>query len=148
MRTLAIIAACACLGAAPASAADGVPDFLSAGQTYANDEKTCKDSEDGEFEGLKLSQAGIFGYEFGCIFVAWHPVKYEGATTFDNYIAITQCGDDSGINRPDAVSITNNSGELTVTSQNDYATAGARQTEEGTDPYEAGMINETFKLCK
>jgi hypothetical protein len=127
--------------------ASEVPDFLSKGQTYATDWKACVGFADGGApdDSNTLDKNGIFGYEFGCTFVEFKPVIFEGRTT--GHLITASCGDDSGINRPDIFDVYVYDNIVTATSQNDYIYDTLRQREDG-DGASWGFINKQFEMCQ
>ncbi|MFZ1813013.1 MAG: hypothetical protein WBO55_00500 [Rhizobiaceae bacterium] len=128
-----------------------VPSFLAGGQVYATTPEACKGLDAGgdESGGLKLKADGISGYEFGCQFVDFIPVRYVDVPEVTRYIAIASCGDDSGITRPDMIDLSIFDDAVTATSQNDYNYAMSRlDASSDNDPFEAGIINEQFALCR
>lgn len=124
-----------------------VPDFLSNGQTYATDWKACVGFADGNApdNANTLDKTGIFGYEFGCTFVEFKPVIFEGRTT--GHLITASCGDDSGINRPDIFDVYFYDGIVTATSQNDYIYDTLRPREDG-DGESWGFVNKQFEMCQ
>jgi hypothetical protein len=143
------VAALAC-GFPLVGAADEIPSFLSKGQSYASDPKVCKgmDAEGAPEDGLIVKADGLSGYEFGCTFVQFLPVKFADVDEINSYVAIASCGDDSGITRPDAISLSYYDDQLVVTSQNDYNLAGAKPNDGKGDPYLEGIVEKHFDLCK
>ncbi|MCW2307400.1 hypothetical protein [Rhodobium gokarnense] len=91
-----------------------MPDFFN--KTYATDPAACKDQAAREESGaLVLDKTGIFGTEFGCTYRDFWGGK-DGTVT-----VLVSCGDDSGITRPDMLSvIREQNGELRVQSQNEF----------------------------
>ena len=108
-----------CLNWTALAVAKELPSFLKE-TVYSTDPSKCGDVT--EDDSLQLSKEGIFGLEFACTFLGFQMDK--DADTGEVYLAVAQanCGDDSGINRPDLVTLIHNKGEesVTVQSQNDY----------------------------
>lgn len=141
------------LGAALVSASGGsamgeTPAFLSGGQKYATTPGACTSPDEGEGEGLTVTQSGLFGYEFGCNFASFLPVRSEGESEPFIWIAIAACGDDSGISRPDQFTIGFYENALNVTSQNDYVAAASKGFDENTDHFQTGIVEKRFELCR
>ena len=113
----------AALGASASAQDADAPDFIDG--TYATDPKACKaDANPEETQALTIDSNGIYGFEFGCTFLDnWSELNGEETT---GYIALASCGDDSGIIRPDFISIIpEGDDELRVQSQNEYAISEA-----------------------
>ena len=135
----------------PAIAGD-MPDFLN--KKYATDPAACKGPiGDDNADALVLDKTGIAGLEFGCSYLDFWPGK-DGAVT-----ALVSCGDDSGITRPDLLSIIDNgNGEVRVQSQNEFVMGSVANSltpppaEEGKDETDNGEISfdyvsGTYALC-
>jgi len=106
------------------ASATEVPDFLK-DKVYSTDPSKCGDAT--EDNSLQLSKEGVFGLEFGCTFLGFDMEidKDTGKT----YLAIgrANCGDDSGVNRPDNITLVVQSDEMiTVQSQNEYLVSEAQ----------------------
>ena len=129
----------------PAQAAE-LPPFLSAGQVWSTDERACGNPEEGIVEVFFTASAeGVFGYEFGCNFASFMPVRSADGEVY-SWVAVAACGDDSGITRPDLFAFTQYEDVLTVTSQNDFQwSTGREQTEEEA---QWSLVNREFALCK
>ena len=130
------------IAAIPATAiAAGVPEYLK-GKRYAFSDNACHyepEPETGEdttfLSTLEVNEVGIVGYEFGCTFLEFFPGDAESDTPYVQTV-LASCGDDSGITRPDMISLVFNTEEpsVTVQSQNEYVTGDA-------------MISRTYPLC-
>lgn len=131
---------------APAGAQE-VPPFLASGQSWSTDERACGNPEEG-VEGVfyVASKEGLFGYEFGCNFVDFRPVRNSDGETY-GWLATASCGDDSGITRPDMFSLSEYDGMLTVTSQNDW-NASLINTDPTEEDAQWSLVNREFNLCK
>ena len=134
--TLLIVAIPTCAMAA------GVPEFLK-GKRYTYSEETCVGEDELPAEEdaditttLEVNEAGIFAYEFGCIFLDFWPGDTDSDMPFLQTV-VASCGDDSGVTRPDLISLVFDTSEpesVTVTSQNEYVMG---QT----------FISRTYPLC-
>ena len=154
-RKLALVALCTSL-AAPAFAGE-LPAFLK-DKKYATDAIACSaDHGENEVGALAIDKAGIFGYEFGCTFLEfWHHSDAEGALL--DVTALVSCGDDSGITRPDMITIIKDSDEtLRVQSQNEFvqgelaamsAPTPAEGEEDSDEPINFDFVSATYTLCK
>ena len=148
LLTMAGAAVFACI---PVGAKAGeTPPFLSGGQFYGENTLACDEAKSGagEGEGLYMKGEGVFGTEWGCTFLDFLPIRYEDGGEVNGYVAITSCGDDSGISRPDMFELDFYDGIVTVTSQNDYTAASAKPYNEQEDPFSIGIISKQFALCK
>lgn len=147
MKTLHLISFVGFLVPSALAISAEIPDFFEGGKTYASDWKACVGfaGDGAPDDSNTIDQSGVFGYEFGCTFVDFKPVSYNGRIT--SYIAMASCGDDSGINRPDFFDISFYDGNVTVTSQNDYIYDTLRPREDG-DGESWGFINKQFELCQ
>jgi hypothetical protein len=130
--------------AIPANAmAAGPPDLLK-GQRFTYSEQSCRGEPEPETDDmtailstLEVNEAGIFAYEFGCAFLEFWPGD-EASDMPYNQTVLASCGDDSGITRPDVISLVFDTGEsqsVTVTSQNEYVMG---QT----------FISRTYPICR
>ena len=101
------------------AAASDVPEFL-AESMFATDASKCQETIG--HEGLQLSKDGIFGHEIGCRFLSFS--KDEDPETGEVFAVVAQanCGDDSGINRPDQFTLMpdTQASVVRVQSQNEY----------------------------
>ena len=121
--------------------AAGPPEYLK-GKRYFFSENACRyepepdTGEDTSFlSTLEVNETGIFGYEFGCEFLEFWPGDAESDTPFIQTV-LASCGDDSGITRPDVISLVFNTEEpsVTVQSQNEYVMGQS-------------TISRTYPLC-
>lgn len=129
--------------AIPATAtAGGLPDYLK-DKRYTYSENACRgepepnaDDMTAILSALEVNEVGVVGYEFGCIFLEFWPGTDESDTPY-NQTVLASCGDDSGITRPDMLSLifSDEPPSVTVQSQNEYVTG---QT----------YISHTYPLCK
>ena len=138
------------LAAEFASAADA-PKFLK-GKKYSTDPAECSVAEPAESEALVLSEQGVFGYEFGCVFVGFFEEKSADNSSV-SHIAVASCGDDSGITRPDLITLILQPDKrtLTVQSQNEYVVAEAvrlaKKDQQGDDD-NLSFVSKDYTLCK
>ncbi|MGF1501297.1 MAG: hypothetical protein ACFBSD_05735 [Paracoccaceae bacterium] len=114
------------VGSGAPAGADGAgapPEWLSG--RYASDPAACP--ADGLAEdALVLDAPLLTGYEFGCVLLGFWPVRWSPTDPGEATVALASCGDDSGITRPDLLSIIREpDGTLTLQSQNEYARASA-----------------------
>ncbi len=139
---------------APALAAD-VPDVLK--DKYASDAAACKaGAESEEIGSLTLDKDGFKGTEFSCSFLQFWKEEQDGKVTA--YTALMSCGDDTGVTRPDFVTIVpGQDGTLRVQSQNEYLITEATamnapadgqdgDNEGGFEPFE--FVSATYTKCK
>ena len=152
MRILLSIAMSASLLGAEALAQD-VPDFLK-GQVYSTDNESCGDNVEGE--GLQLTGEGIFGPEFGCTFLGFTEDRDEETGRLNMIVATANCGDDSGINRPDMVTLSPyiEGGQVIVQSQNEYVVSeveyliAQKLGRELPEKSEYAWVSQTYNICK
>lgn len=108
-----------CLNLTAIGVAKELPTFLE-DAVYSTDPSKCGDVT--EDDSLQLSREGIFGFEFACTFQGFQLDR--DADTGEVYLAIAQanCGDDTGINRPDLFTLIHDRTEnsISVQSQNEY----------------------------
>ena len=138
--------------ALPAIASE-VPAFLD-GKVYSTDPSKCGDVT--EDDSLQLSKEGIFGLEFGCTFLGFDLDKDKD--TGETYLAVgrANCGDDSGINRPDNITlIAQGENVITVQSQNEYIISEAQLLLSQRLPENIQLADEfpefisrDYKICK
>lgn len=123
MRALGCMAVVMAAATLSQARADDTPSYLADGGLYVSDIEACSASNPEEADGLQLTTKGLFGYEFGCTFASFLPVRLDdGDDQPDQHIAVASCSDDSGITRPDMILLSpSDDGSLFVTSQNDYA---------------------------
>ena len=154
-QNLTLAALCACF-ALPAVAGD-LPDYLK-DKKYATDAIACgTDHGEDEAGALAIDKAGIFGYEFGCSFLDfWHHKDAEGGLL--DVTVLASCGDDSGITRPDMITIIKDSDDtLRVQSQNEFVQGEmaamttqppAEGEENESEPLNFDFVSATYTLCK
>lgn len=133
--------------------AKDIPDFLQ-DKVYSTDTSKCGDST--EDDSLQLSKEGVFGFEFGCTFFGFD--MEVDKDTGKTYLAIARanCGDDSGVNRPDLFTLVfQDETTITVQSQNEYTIAEAQQLLSQRLPENIKIADEfpnyisrDYKLCK
>ncbi len=124
-----------------------IPDFLSNGKTYATTPAGCAGFGDSDApdDALQITAEGIWGYEFGCTFVEFLPVRMNSQPgNVSGHVAIASCGDDSGISRPDLINMSFYDNIIYATSQNDYV-ASYHQEE---DARQFGIVEKSFALCQ
>jgi len=137
---LATAVAFASMGSAFPLADDaGMPDFLK--HTYAANAAAC-DSTGHEKAGLAIKDGLISGTEFGCAFLTYTPVVWDPDYPPSEYVVLASCGDDSGITRPDLISIIHSGDTLRVQSQNEYVEMVAKGAWN-----EPGFISRTYEKC-
>lgn len=130
--------------AAPAVAAD-TPDFLK--DKYASDPAACKAGDGAEESGaLTLDKDGFSGTEFTCSFLDFWNELQDGKVV--GHVALMSCGDDSGVTRPDFVTIVpEEDGTLRVQSQNEYLiTESSAMVAPPEDNSEEGAGFEPFEF--
>ena len=138
--------------AVPALAMD-VPEFLK-GKVYSTDPSKCGDAT--EDDSLQLSKEGVFGLEFGCTFLGFD--METDKDTGKTYLAVgrANCGDDSGINRPDNITMIAQDNEtIAVQSQNEYIISEAQILLTQRLPENISLADEfpnyvsrDYKICK
>ncbi len=112
LRRTALVASFLSALSLPALAGD-MPDLLA--KKYATDPAACNGQKGlEEVDGLVIDKTGVTGVEFSCSFLDFWSDK-TGTT------ALVSCSDDSGITRPDFLSIVDvGNGEIRVQSQNEF----------------------------
>ena len=135
------------------SMATELPIFLK-DKIYSTDPSKCGDAI--EDDSLQLSQEGVFGLEFGCTFLGFD--MDTDKDTGKTYLAIgrANCGDDSGINRPDNITMIAQDDEtITVQSQNEYIISEAQLLLSQRLPENISLADEfpnyisrDYKICK
>lgn len=151
LRVLLSTLAFSCL-AHPAMALD-VPDFLK-DKVYSTDPSKCGDAT--EDDSLQLSKEGVFGLEFGCTFLGFEVEADKDTGQLYLAVARANCGDDSGINRPDSITlIPQDENTVTVQSQNEYIIAEAQLLLSQRLPENIKLADEfpsyvsrDYKICK
>lgn len=150
MTRTAFIGCFAALSLGSSALAAELPNYLNAGQTYSTNQKACGATQDGDLpdDSYTLEKNGIFGYEFGCVFVDIKPVVYaDNDDPVFSHIMTASCGDDSGVTRPDSFHLSYYEGILTVTSQTDYLYELLRPSE-GENTGFTGFVNTQFEMCQ
>lgn len=133
--------------------AGDAPDFLK-GRTFATDVESCSEASDGD--GLLLTKQGIFGPEFGCSFLGFKEDRDPDTGRLFLVVATANCGDDSGINRPDMITLSPyiEGGQVIVQSQNEYVISEVEYlvaTKLGQEPPEKSeyaWVSDTYNLCE
>lgn len=152
MRLMFAVAICA---VATPSVAQELPSFFEGIKLYSRDLGFCPGNPNSpETEGtLQISKAGLYGYELGCTFLAFAAVKDPESGVVYGWQAQAQCGDDSGITRPDSFALYFNEGDNTVTvqSQNEYVLGtmlSMTERPDNNDPFEeASWLSGNYALC-
>lgn len=132
-----------------------VPPFLEGTALFSREEGFCPGNPNPPAtEGtLQVSKAGIYGYEVGCTFLQFLPERDPETGEIYTWVATAQCGDDSGINRPDQFTLIHNefNNTLTVQSQTEYAAATAMlylDRDSDKDPFEqTAWLSGDYPLC-
>ena len=133
-----------------------VPPFLEGGAVYARDIAYCPgkaDPGEGAVEDtLSVSKAGLYGYELGCTFLQFLAERDPETKEIFSWQALAQCGDDSGVTRPDAFTLIADAdgAELRVQSQNEYVagTVAALMNEGDFDRFmQSQFLSGSYKLC-
>lgn len=133
--------------------AGALPDFLQ-DKVYSTDTSKCGDST--EDNSLQLSREGVFGVEFGCAFLGFD--MDVDKDTGKTYLAVARanCGDDSGINRPDFITlVVQDEQTISVQSQNEYTISQAQLLLSQRLPENIALqeeipnyISRDYKICK
>lgn len=116
------------------------PDFLK--HSYAAKPEACAPDQHGERKGLLIADGSISGTEFGCAFLSYTPVVWDEDFPPSEYVVLASCGDDSGITRPDHISIIHYDDKLQVQSQNEYVEMLA--SGKWNEP---GFVSQTYTRC-
>jgi|GEM_PF-3106928 len=116
------------------------PDFLK--HRYAARPEACATTDEVEKRGLVIADEAISGTEFGCAFLTYTPVVWDENFPPQEYVVLASCGDDSGITRPDLISIMQYGDELKVQSQNEYVEMLAKETWN-----QPGFVSRTYTKC-
>ena len=133
--------------------ADDVPDFLK-GRVFSTDTRSCGDSSEGD--GLQLSREGIYGPEFSCQFVGFKKDADPDTGRIYAIVATANCSDDSGISRPDLITLSPyiEGGQVIVQSQNEYILSEAEimiAQQLGKDYPEKSSyawVSDTYNICE
>lgn len=132
-----------------------VPSFL-IGKTYSTDVKQCGNANDGDGDALQLSKDGIYGVEFGCQFVDFKYERDSETGRLFSVVATTSCGDDSGITRPDMISLSpyEEGGQVIVQSQNEYLLGeteliiAEKLGKDYPEKNSYAWVSNTYNICK
>ena len=116
------------------------PDFLK--HRYAANPEACAMGDEVEKRGLVIADSSISGTEFGCAFLTYTPVVWDKDFPPQEYVVLASCGDDSGITRPDHLSIIHYDDRLQVQSQNEYVEMVAKGAWN-----EPGFVSRTYTKC-
>lgn len=138
----------------PAIAQD-VPQFL-VGKVYSTDVSQCGDIVDAEGDVLQLTKEGIYGQEFSCQFVGFRYDRDRETARIFSVIASANCSDDSGISRPDLITLSpyEEGGQVFVQSQNEYILGETEimiAQQLGKDFPEKSSyawVSSTYNICK
>ncbi|MGI9350296.1 MAG: hypothetical protein ACR2O3_01935 [Rhizobiaceae bacterium] len=130
-----------------------VPDFLK-DRVFSTDTASCGDVSEGD--GLQLTKEGIFGPEFGCTFLGFKEDRDEDTGRLYMVVALANCGDDSGINRPDNITLSPylEGGQVIVQSQNEYVVSevefliARKLDKEIPEKSEYAWVSNTYELCE
>ncbi len=159
-RTLSIAALAAGLLAVPAMAQEQpeplVPPFLEGTAVYARDLAYCPgkaDPGEGAIEDtISVSRSGLYGYELGCTFLEFLAERDPETKEVHSWQVLAQCGDDSGITRPDAFTLIPDAdgAELRVQSQNEYVAGTIAALMNGGDIdrfMQSQFLSSSYKRC-
>lgn len=135
--------------------ANDVPDFLK-GRIFSTDTASCGDVNDSDGDGLQLSKEGIFGPEFSCTFLGFQQDVDLDTGRVWGIVATVNCGDDSGINRPDLITLSPyiEGGQVIVQSQNEYVMSeveiliAQKLGKEFPEKSEYAWVSNTYNLCE
>ena len=136
------------------AAASDVPDFLEKNM-FATDTSKCQETIG--HEGLQLSKDGIFGHEIGCRFLGFSQDKDPGTGEIYAVVAQANCGDDSGINRPDLFTLMPDTETkiVRVQSQNEYLISEmeiqisiAMGKTFDTEKHAFAYLSQEYQICK
>ena len=130
-----------------------VPDFLK-GRVFSTDTASCGDVSEGD--GLQLTKEGIFGPEFGCTFLGFEEDRDRETGRLYMVVALANCGDDSGINRPDNITLSPylEGGQVIVQSQNEYVISeveyliAQKLGQEIPEKSEYSWVSDTYEICE
>ena len=131
------------------AASQEVPAFLE-GKIYSTNPAKCGDVQ--EDDSLQLSKEGIFGYEFGCTFLGFDMER--DSDTGEIYLAVARanCGDDSGINRPDNFTLIADANQsVRVQSQNEFVLSELlylTNNKQNSTPEAVSFVSREYKLCQ
>ncbi|MEL7428441.1 MAG: hypothetical protein AAFN43_00445 [Pseudomonadota bacterium] len=145
----------AALGVLSPAVAQNIPEFL-VGKVYSTDTSQCGDVVDAEGDVLQLSKEGIFGQEFGCTFTGFQFDRDPQTGRVYSVVATANCGDDSGISRPDLMTLSpyEEGGQVVVGSQNEYILGeteimiAEKLGREFPERNSYAWVSKTYNLCK
>lgn len=140
LAVAAMVASLADTTSAGAQTTTEEPDFLK--HRYAANPEACAASDEVEKRGLVIADGSISGTEFGCSFLTYTPVVWDKDFPPQEYVVLASCGDDSGITRPDHLSIIQYDDRLQVQSQNEYVEMVAKGAWN-----EPGFVSRTYTKC-
>ncbi|MDJ0613777.1 MAG: hypothetical protein QNJ29_08860 [Rhizobiaceae bacterium] len=123
---------------------------------YSTDVAQCGDIVDTDGNALQLSGEGIFTEEFSCQFVGFKTDADKDTGRIFGVVATASCSDDSGISRPDLISMSpyEEGGQVIVQSQNEYLLGEteiivAQQLEKPfPEKNSYAWVSNTYNLCK
>ncbi len=152
MRVLFLMIAVVFMLAAQAQAGE-MPDFLK-GRVFSTEKASCGDATGGD--GLQLTREGIFGPEFGCTFLSFKEDRDADTGRLFLVVATANCGDDSGINRPDLITLSPyiEGGQVIVQSQNEYVISevevmiARKLGKEIPQKSEYAWVSDTYNICE
>ena len=133
--------------------ASDLPLFLK-DKVYSTDPSKCGDVT--KDDSLQLSKEGVFGVEFGCTFLGFDVEADKDTGKIYIAVARANCGDDSGINRPDNITlIPQDENTISVQSQNEYIISEAQillsqrlpENIKLADEY-PNYVSRDYKICK
>ena len=132
-----------------------VPTFLD-GKLYSTDASQCGDIVDSNGDTLQLSREGIYAEEFSCQFVDFKTDVDPQTGRVFGVVATASCSDDSGITRPDLISMSHyeDGGQVFVQSQNEYLLGEteimiAQQLEKPFPERNSyAWVSNTYNICK
>lgn len=132
-----------------------IPEFLD-GELYSTDASQCGDIVDTNGDTLQLSREGIYAEEFSCQFVDFKVDADPQTGQVFGVIATASCSDDSGITRPDLISMSHyeDGGQVFVQSQNEYLLGEteimiAQQLEKPFPERNSfAWVSNTYNICK
>lgn len=137
------------------SHAADTPEFL-VGKLYSTDAAQCGDIVESDGNTLQLSREGIYAEEFSCQFVSFKTDADPATGRIYGVVATTSCSDDSGITRPDLISMSHDEegGQVFVQSQNEYLLGEteimiAQQLEKDIPEKNSfSWVSNTYTICK
>ncbi len=138
-----------------AALAADVPRFLQ-GKVYSTNASQCGDTVNANPDTLQLSKEGIYGEEYSCQFLEFKTESDPSSGRIYSVVAIATCSDDSGITRPDLISMSpyEEGGQVIVQSQNEYIKGEMElmiAQQPGKDFPEKNShawVSDTYNICK